>query len=166
MKNDLPTCLANDRMLPATGIQIFRIRLNQPYELHWHKIHELTLVISGKGANVVKGTPRAVNRGDLFLLIPADFHEIFPVSGEILDGYNLIFSEDAVNPEVTELLYKHASDYAVCLEEDEIPLYSKEFERISLEIAAPQTGQQTIVRGTLERLLIDLLRKCNYKPVE
>ncbi|MFC3773402.1 AraC family ligand binding domain-containing protein [Paenibacillus sp. GCM10012303] len=48
----------------------------------------------GTGTNVLNGVSHPLERGSLFLLTPADFHEVYPDPDSVLHIYNVIFSED------------------------------------------------------------------------
>ena len=43
--------------------------------VHWHTYYELELVVRGKGTHVINGTSYPFKEGDVFLLMPSDFHE-------------------------------------------------------------------------------------------
>lgn len=43
--------------------------------VHWHTYYELELVVRGEGTHIINGTSYPFKEGDVFLLMPSDFHE-------------------------------------------------------------------------------------------
>lgn len=46
------------------------------YSLHYHDHYEMELVISGSGSQILNGEKFKLEKGDIFLLRPLDFHKI------------------------------------------------------------------------------------------
>ena len=43
--------------------------------IHWHSYYELELVVCGEGTHIVNGIKYHYRKGDVFLLMPSDYHE-------------------------------------------------------------------------------------------
>ncbi len=89
-----PARLKNrDFMQPSAPIRLFVHTLDRHVDIHWHEFFELAFVISGEGEQILNGKPSRLSKGTLFLLTPADFHELTPAPGEPYVHYNLIFRD-------------------------------------------------------------------------
>ncbi|CDN43176.1 AraC family transcriptional regulator [Paenibacillus sp. P22] len=100
-----PDRLTIDEYMAESSHCLFRQELDTPCHLHWHEFYELTYVRSGNGVNRVNGTDIPIGEGTLFLLTPADFHEIRPLEASTLKIYNLIFKESMISEEIRTLLF-------------------------------------------------------------
>jgi mannose-6-phosphate isomerase-like protein (cupin superfamily) len=130
MNKTTPKRLTNDTFFSSDhGLRIYHQALSAPFELHWHEFYELTYIISGEGLNVVNGTPCPLAKGSLFLLTPADFHEICPVNGMPLELYNVIFSEELLDERLHEMLFRETFLPMAALESDEASIIQSEFQR-------------------------------------
>jgi AraC-like DNA-binding protein len=143
-------------------IQLFQDVIKERFELHWHEFYELTYIISGSGVNEVNGHPYPLETGDLFLLTPADFHQITPDPGENLELYNLIFSPLLLSDELFELLFSEAGDFMTSISNPEKDVQIRRiFERIREEKQQRLPGREIALRGEMERLLLEWHRGRN-----
>jgi AraC-like DNA-binding protein len=83
----------------------WRRPVTQRFALHWHEFFELTYVHAGAGTNIVNGKPQPIAEGDIWLLTPADFHEIMSEPGTPMTVTNLQFKREFVTDELYELLF-------------------------------------------------------------
>ena len=63
--------------------------------LHWHEFYEIEYIIDGSGSYTVDGEKYSVGSGMLFLMTPANFHEVDANGCRI---FNLMFSTSACDP--------------------------------------------------------------------
>jgi AraC-like DNA-binding protein len=98
--------------------------------------------------------------GSLFLLTPADVHEIIPREGNELDLFNVIFADETLEEEMRQLLSAEIRDYFTRLEGSELSDIEAEFRRLYAEADERRIGYHRIIRGALERILIELVRHC------
>jgi AraC-like DNA-binding protein len=167
MNKTTPKRLTNDSFFTSdSGLKIYHQTLSAPFELHWHEFYELTYIISGEGLNVVNGVQFPLIRGNLFLLTPADFHEICPLEGKSLELYNVIFSEELLGEELYDLLFNQELIHMVTLDQHAADLIHFEFQRIYEESQHKQEGYQLMIRGALEKILITLVRNRSYLKEE
>jgi AraC-like DNA-binding protein len=141
------------------SFNIFLQELQMPTPLHWHEFYEMCVITGGTGTNIVNGVSHALARGSLFLLTPADFHEVYPDQGTILQVYNVIFSEEMLIGELRELLLYGNAGRMTDLDEETLLRVEQEYRVIDREVRELKTGQRLMVKGALERILIELLRQ-------
>ncbi len=147
-----------NRTFLAEGLPV-RLALQQlstPYKLHWHEFYELSFVLSGRAVNTVNGVPHALKSGSMFLLTPADFHELAPEPGEVLQLYNLNFSDALLSPAIIELVLLHKDAVHAQIEDgEERAAIRIRFAALAAELPGQRAGRDIAVVGELNRLLID-----------
>lgn len=107
MEPKLPERMLNERFMQSgapLNVQ-WRRPVTQRFALHWHEFFELTYVHAGAGTNIVNGKPQPIAEGDIWLLTPADFHEIMSAPGTPMTVTNLQFKREFVTDELYELLF-------------------------------------------------------------
>jgi AraC-like DNA-binding protein len=139
------------------SFQVFRTSLKEAYPLHWHKFYELTFIISGTGSHTVNGELHTLAPGVLFLLTPVDFHQLAPALGQTLEVFNIIFSGDFLDDELRQWLFGDQRYRHIQLSEAS-GMVLNEYEQIWAEHQNPQLGQERLIRGALERILLELAR--------
>jgi AraC-like DNA-binding protein len=165
MLNDINRLSNKQFFTPNLPFQIYRRTQIEPYPLHWHEFYELTFIISGEGIHKVNGVESKTGAGDLWLLTPADFHEIGPVPGGRLDKFNLIFTDKFLSDELRTLLFENVQGFTVASFGNEAA------RRIEADLAwileeqqLEQLATELMVKATLERLLIGLIRASANRP--
>lgn len=158
---DIPERLLNDHYMDAlSSFRIYQHALDATIDTHWHQFFELGLVVSGTGTHIFNGIPVRLEPGHTFLLTPADFHQIVPDRGQTLRLYNLIFTERMISEELAEQLFERKKQYICLFEKEDYAEAEREYERILKESAGWREHSGIIVKGCIERLLIDLSRSC------
>ncbi|MFC3772224.1 helix-turn-helix domain-containing protein [Paenibacillus sp. GCM10012303] len=153
-----PRRLLNEQYMELNrSFNIFVQQLTKPSPLHWHEFYEMCVITEGTGTNVLNGVSHPLERGSLFLLTPADFHEVYPDS--VLHIYNVIFSEDMLVGELRELLLYGNTSRMIRLDHDALLRVEQEYRVIDREVREPKIAQRLMVKGALERILIELLRQ-------
>ena len=107
MEPRLPERMLNDQFMQSgapLNIQ-WRRPVVRHFALHWHEFFELTYVHAGAGTNIVNGKPQPVGEGAIWLLTPADFHEIMSVADTPMTVTNLQFKREFLADEIYELLF-------------------------------------------------------------
>ena len=141
-----------------SSFQIFRTSLKEDFPLHWHEFYELTFVLAGMGSHQVNGEMHTLAPGVLFLLTPVDFHHLAPKPGQTLEVFNIIFSGDFLDDELRQWLFGDHCYRHVQLSSGSSETVLKEYEQIWAEHQNPQLGQQRLIRGALERILLEVAR--------
>lgn len=156
-----PERLRNEHFLTMPSpFRIFQHEIDQPIHTHWHEFFELGFVVSGEGNHVMNGIPQPIRRGSCFLLTPADFHAIIPTPGQTIQLYDVIFLEQFIREQVMDLVFEGRTQYIHTFNSEDADLMEQEFIRLWEESEYPQKGGDLIRQGGLERILIDLTRKC------
>ncbi|MDF2962957.1 MAG: hypothetical protein K0S39_4692 [Paenibacillus sp.] len=160
LKSKEPKRLTNERFLgKELLLQMYPQVINKHIEMHWHEFYELCFILRGRGTNVVNGYPVPLQPGSLFLLTPADFHEILIDSGSPpMELYNVVFSEELLGEELRDLLMAERSVSTTLVQAAEIVKVENEYKLIESELRQRRTGQQIVVKGALERIVIGWLR--------
>ncbi|MCQ6560639.1 helix-turn-helix transcriptional regulator [Paenibacillus mendelii] len=151
----LPNRLLNENeslMHPACYI------VNRTYPLHWHEFYELEFIVEGEGEHLLNGQSYPLAKGYLFLVTPSDFHEIIPAKDKALKLYNVKFSEEMLSDSLRNLLFVNRECFMACFEDAGFDRMNAEFVRLIEESANREIGSELLMRGGLERILIDLLR--------
>ncbi|CAI6080832.1 AraC family transcriptional regulator [Cohnella sp. JJ-181] len=164
-----PDRLTNrEYMHRALPFRLYVHELTGDVDVHWHEFFELGFVVSGEGEHVLNGRSSPLRRGTLFLLTPADFHALRVPADAVCVHYNLIFSDEALREELRALLFvpRRESLVVQCADE-EIARIEAEFARIAAELRQGQRpGASLIVQGTIERILIELIRRVPAAPAD
>ncbi len=173
MRDDLPDGMDHDIatprlrrlttqefMAPRSSLQVYHHVLPSRVEVHWHEFYEVFLIIGGEGTHVLNGTTYPLVRGSAFLLTPADFHELVPREGSMLEVLDVIFADEVLQHEVHHLLFGELRDYAAVFEGAACDTIEAAFRRLWSESRERKPGYRQAMRGALEQVLIDLVRRC------
>lgn len=152
--------LANtDYMAAESPLQIYHQTLYKPVEVHWHEFYELGFVLAGQGEHVMNGVTQPLQRGSLFLLTPADFHEVIPQPGTSLELFDVVFQASVLKEEVYLLLFQDLKQPMLSFTGSELEGIEYEFQRLWSESQQHHIASHLVMVGALERILIELLRK-------
>ena len=164
MRHRLPELLTNDQFMNlSSSFRMFKDQVRNRVDVHCHEFYEMAFVTSGSGKQMINGVESPIIKGSIFLLTPADFHEIVPDEDSEIQLYNLIFTAEMIPQQVMELLFSERHMYIHCFEDRAYERMLWEWERIWDEAHISQVGSQYIVHGAIERVLIDLYRQCNIQ---
>lgn len=160
-----PRRLTNEQFIRSEyPLHLYCQKFNHRWELHWHEFYELCFVLSGEGTNIVNGVPHELARGSMFLLTPADFHEIYPRDGQYLELFNVVFSHEVLSAELQDLLFQDGSQHAAQFAAPAFAEIEREFRLIGEELRNSLPGHFLVARGALERILIFLTRRGGPVP--
>ncbi|WP_164821574.1 AraC family transcriptional regulator [Paenibacillus koleovorans] len=139
---------------------VLEYKCMQPYVLHWHEFFELEMIVSGKGKHLLNGTEMTLSPGSLFVVAPTDFHEVHPDPEEGIELINVKFAESFLDEEVSGWLYRCPVPLAVTLAGEARAVAEADCRTLLREQAEnrERLGRTHLLRGTLTRLLIGLLR--------
>ncbi|WP_164821313.1 AraC family transcriptional regulator [Paenibacillus koleovorans] len=155
-----PKRLKSEQFMPhRTAFNVFYQTVREFFPLHWHEFYELCFVVHGRGVNLVNGRKIELERGSVFLLTPSDFHELFPVEGESMEMFNVIFSADMIGEELNDQLFASSDSGLEALRSADFERLHREFAFIQEEAREGGLGHTRLIRGALERILVLLLRQ-------
>ncbi|MGG1555057.1 helix-turn-helix domain-containing protein [Paenibacillus ferrarius] len=153
-----PVRLTNAQFIaPAASYGLYLQHIDAHYSLHWHEFFELCFVLRGRGCNIVNGTEYTLEQGSMFLLTPADFHEIFSLPGEPMDLYNFVFSTEFLKEDLRSLMFRQVALYMADMKEQFAEIEA-EFKLMAQEEKHAEPGYRSMIQGALERILMYLHR--------
>lgn len=158
MKDLIERFTVDDLLDPNAEIRVLRPILRQ-VSVHWHDFYELAYVMDGTALHVVNGLTYPVRRGSVFLLSPADFHEMRPTSPDSLTCYNVV-----IDPVVLERLFDELSlaDTAwLPWSATGLEALEPDFRRLWEESQSLQPGAGPLMESVLRCLVIELARRCS-----
>ncbi|MBQ8510368.1 MAG: helix-turn-helix domain-containing protein [Clostridia bacterium] len=147
-------------------ISVKRKMIASDYRLHWHECCEIELVLLGSGTHILNGVEYPIRPGDVYMLTPADCHELHISTPTEVMG--IMFDEKMLNQEIYESiltretmgqnLIAHFSGHALTAVNGlfEALYYNEE---CSEEGSEPDFGNRYI-GNLLDCILMDLLRSC------
>lgn len=159
MEDRQPKRLLNAHYLSETDpFRMFRHCIDGAVEVHWHEFFEMALVLEGSGMHVLNGKGIRLAPGSLFLVTPADFHEIIPDPGSTIILYDVVFTQHVLRQELFQWLFQSSVERCYDLNEPSWAAFRTEFERMWKEQEQGLQGSEWVAQGALERILIDLAR--------
>jgi AraC-like DNA-binding protein len=153
---------ADQLLVPASQTTILRQQLGRT-GVHWHDYYELVYVLEGTAEHVVNGVPHAIGPGDLFLLTPADFHELVPSSPAGLSCFNVVIDPSAVEGQQLQDLLPMPADGWVWAARGYAGA-DADFRRLWAESQHPRPGTGDLVQALLRCILIEFARSCEGTP--
>lgn len=107
----------NDFIGEDRHLQILNRTITESFSLHAHDYFELEIILDGHGTQRLNGVEYPLSRGSVYLLSPADFHEVFPE--EPIRLWNLSFDETLLSSEQLEAVFSEANGiFRQCNERD------------------------------------------------
>ncbi|WJH33319.1 AraC family ligand binding domain-containing protein [Paenibacillus sp. CC-CFT747] len=160
MNGKQPNRLRKEQFLHSSSpLKLYRQEVGGRHELHWHEFYELCFITSGKGWNIVNGQKHPLTPGSLFLLTPADFHEIYADGSDSMRLFNLVFDEEMLSDELRGLLFADGRLLMADFTPTSAIRIQEEFERIEEETTDRRLGGSLMIRGAMERILLELARQ-------
>ncbi|GHP01076.1 AraC family transcriptional regulator [Reticulibacter mediterranei] len=142
----------------SSPVRIYHQFIHEQVDVHWHEFYEIHYTLAGKGTHLLNEITRELRAGTLFCMTPTDFHAVIPSHEQPLELFNVIFTEEQLSTELRSLLFSTSRELAVQVDEASRPEIEREFRRIWHESEQQQPGYGLVMRGALERILIDLRR--------
>ena len=126
--------------------------------MHWHEFYELGYTLGGRGRHLLNGEPVPLSRGTVFLLTPADFHDLVPDEQSSLDFYNVIFERHVLDARVHELLFDRAAGGSTAWSTTGLTKLEGDFRRMWKETSVRRLGGRLLVHHLLHCVLVELAR--------
>lgn len=148
-----------------SSIQMFHDILWHPVSVHCHEFFEFSLILSGCGTHYLNGSEYKLAKGSIMLLTPADFHGLYVDNhNEPLILYNLIFSENIIDESIYHSLFAGIHNHNYQIHNDDLNILESCLQKMWQEYNERQFGSQIVLRGQLERVLIQLIRILEISP--
>ncbi|USK31524.1 AraC family transcriptional regulator (plasmid) [Bacillus sp. CMF21] len=158
-----PKRLTNNMYMTSTSIQVFYGTHKGKIDLHWHEFYEMSVILKGEGIHVLNGTSYPIVPGSLFLLTPADFHELVPTANGTFEILNVIFTDEQLIEEIRQLLFQQTKTLMTVFEGEELASIEADYRRLWDESNNRREGHRIVIERTLQRMLVDVARKCNTR---
>lgn len=158
---DIPARLLNDEYMDAlSSFRMYQHAVDAGSGHDKSEFEKLVPVRADRRVHQINGVSMRAERGHTFLMTPADFHLVAPDPGQTLRLYNLIFTERMISEDLVEQLFERKKAYCHYYGDKEFAEAQREFERILSEAAEWREHSGIVVKGCIERLLVDLSRSC------
>lgn len=87
--------LTGEKYIPAGHHVAVRHQTTVSFPMHFHSYFELEIVLDGTGTQELGGVCYELERGDVYLLTPTDYHRVVAKDG-VLTLWNVVFDEQAL----------------------------------------------------------------------
>lgn len=138
-------------------------------KLHFHDFYELSFVYEGTGTYAVNGLRFPVEKGFLFLTTPSDYHILSVTPGTTLCYYNVIFRENLLAKEVTDLLYRLHAPLCLTVSGESFDRFRQDLQRMAADYTAEAVDpipplSALLVRNGIESLCVRALKSLPQDP--
>ena len=125
--------------------------------IHFHEFFEIEIMTGGSGSCMVNGKEIKLERGNAYILTPADFHYL---KGEPkLELYNIMFDESLVDKKLISALFNATEKRFFSFNEDELKEISFFIDMIIKEIDGGQYNFKGAINNLLELIITRIIRK-------
>lgn len=136
----------------TAALRVHRQTLRTPVAVHWHEFYELGFVVAGEGKHVCNGAARNLGPGDLFVITPADFHEVVPNPNATLALIDVTFHAGLLDLEAQRLVA------GVQVHVPRTAAVSLDIQHLIAEQETPDIGSQLVMRVTMHRIIVGVAR--------
>ncbi|HEY0827124.1 MAG TPA: AraC family ligand binding domain-containing protein, partial [Bacilli bacterium] len=161
MDSKQPERLTNDQFMPlGASFEIFHSPVHDTTKLHWHEFYEMSFILEGEGIHYLNGISYPAGKGHIFLLTPADFHEVVSNPANKLVLFNVIFTDEWLNEDMRQLIFSDVGLHLTDLRDLDFSFIEAEFRLLWSESRQPKLGSRAVMQSALERIMITLTRAC------
>jgi AraC-like DNA-binding protein len=161
VRDQLERYTADQLLVQATQTTILHQQLDRT-GVHWHDYYELVYVLDGAAEHVVNGVHHQLAAGSMFLLTPADFHEITPAPGQPLTCYNVVIDPSALDGQQLQELLPTADGSAWMV--SGYREAEADFRRLWTESQQQRPGTAALMHALLRCILIEFARRLDDAP--
>jgi AraC-like DNA-binding protein len=161
MQHGIERYVAGDLLAPTTAVS-FKAQEIRRVEVHWHDYYELGYVSAGTATHTVNGEDHRLSRGSVFLLTPADFHEIRADSEELLSCYNVVIDSWHWETRLAAL-FSSGPEYLPWVMSD-LSALEPDFARLWRELREGRPGAALVVHAVLDCIVVELGRASPAGP--
>jgi AraC-like DNA-binding protein/mannose-6-phosphate isomerase-like protein (cupin superfamily) len=162
VRHQLERYTADQLLVAATQTTILHQQLDRT-GVHWHDYYELVYVLEGTAEHVVNGVSHPLAPGSMFLMTPADFHEIIPASEQPLTCYNVVIDPSALDGQDLQELVPAAWDGSARMVSG-YRAAEADFQRLWAESQEQRPGAAALRNALLRCILIEFARRCGDAP--
>ena len=153
--------VAEDLLAPTTAVSV-KAQAIRRVDVHWHDYYELVYVSAGTATHAINGEDHRLARGSVFLLTPADFHEMRADSEEPLSCYNVVIDAWHWETRLAALFSSGPEDMPWVM--SDLPALEPDFERLWHEFRAGRPGAAPMMHAVLACIVVELGRQSPTGP--
>lgn len=133
-------------------LQVLHRTITEPFALHAHDYFELEIILQGSGIQRLNSHEYTLTRGSVYLLSPADFHEVIPT--EPIELWNISFDETLLSAEQLERIFSDSRGFFHQITEPELKKL-----HTAAGLLKEEKHNAATVRPLMEYLLLLLCRE-------
>jgi AraC-like DNA-binding protein len=156
MQDRVERFAAEDLLKPTKTVSVKAQQVRR-VDVHWHDYYELVYVSAGAASHLINGVEHRVSRGSVFLLTPADFHEIRADSEGPLSCYNVVIDAQLWESRLADF-FMSGSEHMPWMMSDQSAL-EPDFERLWHESRADRPGAAIMVHAVLDCIVVEMGRQ-------
>lgn len=161
MQHSIERYVAGELLAPTTAVSV-KAQEIRSVGVHWHDYYELAYVAAGTATHTINGEDHRLSRGSVFLLTPADFHEIRADSQEPLSCYNVLIDAGLWERRLAGLFLSGPEHMPWVI--SDLSALELDFERLWREFRAGRPGAVPMVHAVLDCIVIEMGRKSPTGP--
>ena len=154
--------LAEEHLKTGMGLSLSKTTIAEDCPLHWHDFFEIELILAGKGIQRLNGVCYEIQKGSIYFLTPADFHEIHVQEKLIL--INIMFRESIIPSELLHPLMQNARNNIFPLTENRFTYLQMLMETLHREFSGTQDYKTNYIQGLLTCIFIEIARSQTLDP--
>ena len=142
--------------------EVFFVQSENPNQnSHWHDYFEIDFVISGEVTQIINGKEINAQKGDVFLMLPDNSHQIKTESSALV--YSLLFDEEILSEKLRDqmVVSDAGGSFKCSLHEADVAFLKPVFERIESENQSKKANCNEIVVSLVNMIVAILLRNSN-----
>lgn len=136
--------------------------LKDAFPVHCHDFYEIEWIIDGCGMQILNGNRYPLQKGNLYLLRPTDFHTVIP--NGTLQLYNIAFDGTLLSDEIEDFPVNDGDNFAF-LNGELYEIVKSTVASLCYECEAERPHSVLIQQNLLEYLTVLILRAREHKSV-
>lgn len=149
-----PELYSVDDAFSKIGLNISKKVLSISTALHWHEYCEIELILEGKMIHHLNNSSSIVEAGNIYLLTPADFHQIEPL--EPLKVMNITFKESLIPTEFLDVFMGKRQAVNIQLSQDTFEYLTVITEKIYEEFRRERAHSTCYIKSLLNCLFAEI----------
>jgi len=140
-----------------TDISLSRRYVTETFPLHWHDFFEIEIILGGKGEHKLNGNTYSLEKGDMYLLTPTDYHEVIPHDG--VEIFNIMFHENLLSEDFLDIVSGYNGDIMLKLGEGDFEAVVMLCSLLNKEYSEESPYREVFIKNLMQCLIIQILRK-------
>ena len=140
-----------------TDISLSKRYVTENFPLHWHDFFEIEIILGGKGSHKLNGNTYSLEKGDMYLLTPTDYHEVIPHGG--VEIFNIMFHENLLSDDFLDIVSGYSGDIMLRLDEKDFEDVVMLCTLLNKEYSKENPYRDVFIKNIMQCLIIHILRK-------